>query len=147
MPCCERRGVDERLERRAGLTPAARGAVERRDAEVAAADHRQDVAGVGIERDERRLQVRNAETRRGRSPRPAPPMSCSAGSDGRVHLPVRRMVAAELVAELLAQILLRVPVARVEQLPDTAGSRSRCCRAAFTSAAVMKPCARIRAST
>ncbi len=52
----ERGGVDERLERRAGLTVRLDGAVEMALVEVAAADHRAHVAGVRIERDERRLQ-------------------------------------------------------------------------------------------
>ena len=43
----ERGGEEQRLERRAGLTPAAARAIELRLREVAAADHRQDVARRG----------------------------------------------------------------------------------------------------
>ncbi len=106
----ERRGIDEGLERRSRLTTTAPGAVERGRLEIAAADDREDTARGGIERDECRLQVSNAQTRQ----------SVRHGllrhvlqrrKDGGVHFPVGRPVAAELVAELLPQPLFRVAVA------------------------------------
>ncbi len=76
----ERRGEEERLERRAGLPPAAARAVELRLREVAAADERQHVAGARIDRDERRLQIGLVEP-----PQPAATAcsatSCSSGTN------------------------------------------------------------------
>ena len=60
----ERGGVDERLERGARLPMRLNGAVEVAGVEVAAADHRADVAGGGIERDQRRLQHASPGSRR-----------------------------------------------------------------------------------
>ena len=60
----ERGGVDERLERRAGLAVRLDGAVEVALVEVAAADHRAHVAGRRIERDERGLQRLGGRRRR-----------------------------------------------------------------------------------
>ena len=88
----ERRRVDERLERRARLPPAAHRAVEGAARVVGAADHREDVAGRRIDRDERRLESRAVAAARARprppAPRrPAPPAgtSCAPASraDGR----------------------------------------------------------------
>ena len=126
----ERGRKEERLERRSGLPPAADGAIELRLPEIAAADEREDVAGARIDGDERRLQLRLVE--------PAQPVRHGAlgrvlqlRHERRAHLPVRRMIAAELVAELLAQELLRVAAARIGRAWVTAqcGSASRAPRA------------------
>src|SRR6185436_778410 len=50
-------GVDERLERAAQLTAAVEHAVERGLGPVAAAHHGEDVAGVRVDHDARRLEV------------------------------------------------------------------------------------------
>ena len=57
------------------------------------------------------------------------------------------MVAAEAIAELLAQVFLRVAAARVGGTRDTAGCGAVRCFAACSWPAVMKPSSRIRAST
>ena len=120
-PFVERGGEQERLERGAGLPAAAPRAVELRLPEVAAADEREHVAVARIDRDERRLQLRIVE----------PPQSVRDGALGRLlqlrherrpHVPVGRMVAAEPIAELLAQELLRVAAARIGR----AGIRRGC---------------------
>ena len=54
----QRRGEHEGLERRAGLALALRGEVERCLVVVGAADHRADLAGLVVDRDERRLRAR-----------------------------------------------------------------------------------------
>ena len=94
----ERGGKQERLECRTGLTAAAGRAVECRPLVVAAPDERQDVAGVRIDRHERRLQLGLAET-----PSPSSTArsaaSCNACDNRRVHAPVRRMVPAEACRE------------------------------------------------
>ena len=69
----ERRGVDERLERRSRLALAAHRAVEGAARVVGAADHREDVAGRRIDRDERRLEARAGAGDRGRRRPRAPP--------------------------------------------------------------------------
>ncbi len=56
---------DEGLERRAGLAPALRDAVERAAAEVEAADHRAHLAGARVERDEGGLDLRQLGQRPG----------------------------------------------------------------------------------
>ena len=111
----ERRGVDERLERGSGLPAAARRAVERAARVVGAADHREDVAGGRIDRDERRLEPRAAQPREPGGDRL---LRCvlHRGQKRRVHLPVGRVVAAEFVAELLPQEFLRPAGARVVRL-------------------------------
>ena len=57
VPCLERRGVDERLERRSGLPLRLEGAIEPALGEVAAADQREHVSVGRIHGDERPLQV------------------------------------------------------------------------------------------
>jgi hypothetical protein len=61
----DRRRVDERLERRAGLPARLHRAVELAAAEVDAADHRLHLAGLRIDRDERALEL--GRSRRARS--------------------------------------------------------------------------------
>src|SRR5206468_10161988 len=56
VPGLERRGIDERLERGTWLTACLRRAIEAAGGEVAAANHGADMAGVRIERNQRRLQ-------------------------------------------------------------------------------------------
>ena len=98
------------LKAEPGLTAAAAGAVERRPLVVAAADQRQDVAGVRIDGHERRLKSARAEP-------PEPVLDRGLGGilqrrdEGRVDAPVGRMVAAERVAEPLAEVALGVAVA------------------------------------
>ena len=108
----ERHRVDERLEGGARLAAAAHRAVIRRHREVRSADHREQVAGVGIHRDQRRLQPFHAKL----------PQAVAHGGfrgvlqlghERRVHLPVGRVVAAVEVAELLAEEFLRVALLRV----------------------------------
>ena len=103
----ERRGVQQRLERRSRLPAAAARAVELRLAEVATADHREDVAGPRIDRDQRRLQIGIAEA--------AQPLRHRAlrhllqlRHERRPDFPVGRMVSAELIAKQLTQEVLRV---------------------------------------
>src|SRR5688500_10260589 len=55
-PALERGGIDERLERRSGLTPRLRGAIEAARTEVAAADHGAHLTGMRVHRHQRRLQ-------------------------------------------------------------------------------------------
>ena len=74
----ERRRVEQRLERRAGLPAAARRAIELRLPEVPAADQRQDVPGPRIERHERRLELADGRNGAGRPRPPAPPIACSS---------------------------------------------------------------------
>ena len=57
----ERRGVDERLERRARLAARLDGAVEAALGEGAAADHDADFAGARIHGDDAALQVRRPD--------------------------------------------------------------------------------------
>src|SRR5262249_52164521 len=59
------RDVDERFERRTGLTSSLDGAVEFTLEEVIAADHRLDVPGLGIEREERALGALDRPLRHG----------------------------------------------------------------------------------
>ena len=143
----ERGGIEERLERRPGLTAAAPGAVELRLAKVPAADHRQDVAG-----------------RRDRS-RPAPPADSA--------LPKRRRPFVDRALGRVLQLRARTSSAppsraddrrrtdrgtaaagtpsRSRSAPrsrrDTGGSAAAPARAAFSCAAVMNPSSRIRCST
>ena len=56
------RGVHERLERRTGLTTAARRPIERAALIVCAADHRENVAGRRIDGDQRRFQSGTAQS-------------------------------------------------------------------------------------
>ena len=55
----ERRGIDERLERRARLAERLGGAVELAFGEGEAADHGQHAAGMRVHRDERALDLRH----------------------------------------------------------------------------------------
>src|SRR6266545_2847388 len=57
MSRADRGRIYERLERRAGRPTGLGDAIPLRVAEVAAAHHRQDVAGLGIERDQRALEI------------------------------------------------------------------------------------------
>ena len=139
----ERRRIHERLERRARLAPAARRAVERARAVVAAADHREDVAGRRIDRDERRLRARAGSDARRPAATARSAASCSVRHERRVHLPVRRMVAAELIAELLPQVFLRPAGARVARLPVRLDARARARAPRLPAPRVMKPCSRI----
>ena len=69
------------------------------------------------------------------------------GDEGCLHLPVRRVVAAEDLPELLAQELLRV-ARRVDPSPgDTAQCGYAWRGASRSCASVMNPSSRIRAST
>ena len=112
---CQRGSIDQRLERRTRLPPAADRAVVGAARVAGAADHREDVAGRRIDRHEGRLESRAAQ------PLESPGDASLGGVLNRrqkcgVHLPVGRVVAAELVAELLAQELLREPGAGVVRL-------------------------------
>ena len=96
IPVLERGGVEERLECRAGLAPAARRTVELRLPEVATADHRQHVAGRGS-------IATSAACSCGSPNRPQPalpprvrPAPAASGNKRRSHFPVGRMIAAEL---------------------------------------------------
>ncbi len=122
VPTRERRRVQERLERRAGLPPAAPRAVELRFAEVAAADHRENVPRGGIDGHERRLQAAIAEPAQTVVDR-ALRRVLQLRDERRLHLPVGRMVAAEPIAELLAQELLRVAVPRVDRAGERTNAR------------------------
>jgi hypothetical protein len=108
--------VHEWLEGRPGLAAAAHGAVERGDGEVRAADHRQQVAGGRIDGDQRRLQgaaaaeAAQAVAHRGLG------RILDLRHERRVDAPIRRVVAAVDVAELLAQVFLRVAVLRARDL-------------------------------
>jgi hypothetical protein len=141
----ERRGVQQRLERRTGLPSRAGRAVVLRAAEVAPADERQDVAGARIDRHQRGLKVRRVE--------PLQPGAHRAlrgilqlRDERRLHGPLGRVIAAEAVAELLAEESpwrsRRAPAAR----PDTAGPGSSPA-SPRSSSSVMKPSWRMRAST
>jgi hypothetical protein len=88
------------------------GAVVRRDGEVGSADDRQQVPGARVHGDERSLQPLTAKL----------PKSVAHGGFGRVldfwneagvDFPVRRIVAAVDVAELLPQEFFRVALPRV----------------------------------
>ena len=96
--------------------------------------------------DQRRLQVGVAEA-------PQAVLDRALGRilqlrhERRPHLPVGRMVAAEPVAELLPQELLRVADARLGRAGIRRGSAAAPARAAFSCAGVMNPSSRIRCST
>ena len=103
-----------------GLTAAAARAVELRVREVAPADQRQQVAGARIDRDERRLQLGVVEPGQA-APHRLLGHLLQLRNERRADVPVGRMVAAELFAELLAQVLLRIAgprVARARIRPD-----------------------------
>ena len=106
----ERRGKHERLERGAGLAPAAAGAIERGLLVVAAADQGEDVAGRRIDRHQRGLQRRLARC----CCRPLLHRRFGGvlqlGDERRLHAPVGRMIAAEFIAEPLPQVGLRIAV-------------------------------------
>ena len=116
IPALQRRRVHKWLEGGTGLAAAACGAVERAALVVCAADHRQNVAGGGIDRDERRLEAWTPQTLEAGGNGPLRGV-LDGRSEGGVHLPVRRVVAAEFVAELLPQELLRPARTRVGRLP------------------------------
>ena len=120
----QRRRVEERLERRSGLPPAAPGAVELRLAEIPAADQRQHVAGRRIDRHQRRLQVVVAEAVQPAFDR-ALRRLLQLRHERRLHAPVGRMVAAEAIAELLAQELLGVAEARLDRAGVRPDARPR----------------------
>ncbi len=110
----ERGGEHDRLEGRPGLPAAPHGPVERRRPEVAAADQGHHVARARVEGHERRLQVRACPF----ADRPLATARSAAFCSSRSKV-VRTcqsggMIAAELVAELLAQELLGVAGARVD---------------------------------
>ena len=89
------------------MPAAAHGAVELRLAEIAPADERENVAAARIDDHERGLEVRRVE-----APQPVRHDTLGQllqfGNECGPDLPVRRMIAAELVAKLLAQKFLRV---------------------------------------
>ena len=60
-PALDRRGIDERLERRARLAQRLGGAIELGVREVAASDHRQHLPGRRIQDDHRPLHIRGLE--------------------------------------------------------------------------------------
>ena len=104
------RRIQEWFERRSGLPSAAPRAVELRLPEVPPADEGEDVARLGIDGHQRCLQVRLTEA--------AQPLAdrlfghrLQFRHKCRPHGPVRRVIAAEPVAELLPQEFLRVPAA------------------------------------
>ena len=59
----ERRRVDDRLERRTGLTTGLGGAIEAARVEIAAADERAHVTSCGIHGDEAALQISRSRPR------------------------------------------------------------------------------------
>ena len=93
-PCVEGGGIDERLERGPGLAAAARGAVERRLPEVASADDREHVAGRGSSATSAACSPRLAQSPEAVRHRLLGRV-LHGGEQGRVHLPVRRLIAAE----------------------------------------------------
>ena len=104
----ERRGVQQRLERRSRLPAAAARAVELRLAEIATAHHGEDVAGPRIDRDQRSLQIGIGEA--------AQPLRHRAlrhllqvRHERRPDFPFGRMVSAKLISKELTQVVLRVP--------------------------------------
>src|SRR5207248_10763240 len=95
-----------RLERRAGLAATPYGAIESAPHVVGAADHRQDVAVVRVDRHECRLEVGPVQPPQASGNRALRGV-LQGTIEGGPHTPVGRMVTAELVAELLAQVVLR----------------------------------------
>ena len=77
----ERRGVEERLERRSRLPAAAARAVELRLAEVAAADHREDVAGRADRSRPAPPADRDRRSAAGRPTPRAPPSPAAPGTN------------------------------------------------------------------
>ena len=107
--------------------------------------HREDVARSPDRSRRGRLRVPGGGDGRAARDRPLRGVLHRRQERG-VHLPVGRVVAAELVAELLAEKFLRVPRRARRSAAGTAGS-GRAPRAASSCAAVISPCARICAST
>ena len=148
VPGLERRGVDERLERRAWLAARLHGAVEAALREVASADHRAHVARAWIHRDQRGLQrgriARRACGLRASASRfssrafsdcatDASAASCSVHVDRRVDAETALvdLLPAEALDELLPHLFLEVLTARVARRGGCrAARRARCARAA-----------------
>ena len=119
----ERRGVQQRLERRPRLPAAAARAIELRLTEIATADHREDVAAARVDRDQRSLQIGIAET--------AQPLRHGAlrhllqvRHERRPDLPFGRMVSTKVISKELSQVVFRVAGlrdfgARVRSNPKT----------------------------
>src|SRR5437867_2474175 len=82
---------------------------------LAAAAERQEIAGLRIDGHERRLEAADFQPLQPACGRTLGRV-LDVGSKRGVHLPVRRMIAAELASELLAQELLRPCGARVGRL-------------------------------
>src|SRR5262245_42829610 len=101
--------MQERLECRSRLPVTSCRAVVRGRLVVRASYHREQVACVRIDGDERRLQTSNAQT-------PQPSADGNFGSvlnlryKRGVNLPVRWIVVSDDVSELLTEKLLRVTV-------------------------------------
>src|SRR4030095_7173775 len=108
----ERDGIDKWFERRAWLAAAADSAVVGRGGEVGAPDHCEDIGRVGLHRSERRLQISASKL----SQAIAHGGFCGVlefWHEGGIDLPVRRVVAAVDVAELLPEKFLGIAVARL----------------------------------
>ena len=99
-----------------------------------------------IDRDQRRLELRRPEPLQARRDRLLGRVLHPA-IERRLHLPVGRMIAAELVAELLAQIVLRPPAGALARLPVRLDRWPRPRAPPPPARRVMKPCSRICAST
>jgi hypothetical protein len=93
------------------LSSAAAYTVERRDGEVRSAHHRQQIARLRIDSHERGLQIASTNAPQAIADGDLGSI-LDLGDERRVDLPVRRVVAAVDVAELLPQKFLRVAVTR-----------------------------------
>ena len=128
----ERRGVEQRLERRPRLSAAAACTVELRFAEVPAADQGEDVAAGGVDGDERRLEPGIAEAPQALANRPLRHF-LQLRHERRPDAPVRRMIPAEAIPEGLPQELLRVAGARLRRFRIRAHPDARAARGLLLS--------------
>jgi hypothetical protein len=123
-PVVEGGRVDEGLEGGAGLPAAAYRAIVGRCVVVPPAHHGEYVARLRVERDQRRLESLLAQPRQ--------PLlhrllrgELHGGEESRLHVPVRRVVVADLLAEGLPQVLLRVSRVRVGQVGGARHAHAR----------------------
>ena len=125
----ERRGVDERLERRAGLPPAARRAVERaaRDSRAPPTIARMSPVAGSIATSAASRPGLPQPARARRRP-PAPPRPAARGRNVVCTCQSGGLSPPNSFAELLAQVFLRLAGARVARLPVRLDARPRAAR-------------------
>ena len=130
-PALQRGGEDDRLERRARLTPRLGRANVARRAEVASADQRPDLARHRVERDETAFEIARCLARLhdlgdavgDRLLRRALHLGVVAGVDAQAAL--QHFLAAEAGDELAANLFLEVAAARRARRDHRRGGRRR----------------------